>query len=61
MDGWILMILTQMTDIDEMLNFTQGQGHNVEGQRSTRLTFTRRKCVVFQNFIYKKTNTIEHT
>ena len=32
MDGWILMILTYIIDIDETLKLTQGQGHKVKGQ-----------------------------
>ena len=31
-DGWILMILTYVIDIDETLKLTQGQGHKVKGQ-----------------------------
>ena len=31
-DGWILMILTYIIDIDETLKLTQGQGHKVKGQ-----------------------------
>ena len=31
-DEWILMILKHMIDIDETLNLTQGQGHEVKYQ-----------------------------
>ena len=31
-DGWILMILTYIIDIDETVKLTQGQGHKVKGQ-----------------------------
>ena len=31
-DGWILMILTYVIDIDETLKLTQGQGHKVKDQ-----------------------------
>ena len=31
-DGWIMMILTYIVDIDETLKLTQSQGHKVKGQ-----------------------------